>query len=238
MRVFLLMFVVALSLTSGARAQLETGQVNSVLIPYSRQIPKSVLRSMPSGAKSLYWGRFTPRKGKAAMGVHVFAPKRKLKDRYESIFTYSTKLELWEKTKRGFKRLNVVTQSYDGRDEDVTSGWKTRLHFLWLDQNDKRVPVIALDSIAKESALPGPYGGTIFLIFDETWKRPAKVHNFGFGSSDNGSYAGYGATRNAEGKLEITQTQGDGSGSYSSVYVSNGTDLVIDPQRSTSKSNY
>ncbi|PQV64319.1 hypothetical protein B1R32_106165 [Abditibacterium utsteinense] len=41
-------------------------------IEYRRDMPKSVACLMPRGAKSLFWGRFTPKAGSAPMALHLF----------------------------------------------------------------------------------------------------------------------------------------------------------------------
>ncbi|RYG64109.1 hypothetical protein EON80_19870 [bacterium] len=221
-------------LLSGApcHAQIVAGEIGAKLVPYSRAIPKSASRLMPRGAKSLFWGQFTPKKGSAVMAVHIYAPRKKFKseDEYHKLFTHYLRVDIFRKGRAGFVRVHHLALADQEWDDSYPSKYTAKVHFLWLNSHTQDTPVIAFDYFDDASF---PNGGTTFIVFDSKWQHHSVAGEFGYSwTGGAGSQGGYEASRSPEGELQFRTSESSFEASSSKVYRYDGQKFVVIPELS------
>ncbi|RYX80939.1 hypothetical protein EON83_26380 [bacterium] len=220
----LLLLGYIVSLLNPAKAQVRTGDADSTLIPYSRTTPKTILRLMPRGARSLFWGKFTPVKN-TQLGVHIFSPKRKLKSTFEGRKTYLHfyEINLFQLSRGVFKKISHVALTWTLYDNgfDYEYKYASKLHWMWLNKEKKEVPIITFDYFTSDTEAGFPNGDGTFLVFDSTWKQGKAAGNSGFGwTGGAGSQWGYKLARDEQGQLIVLNHESsmEGSSDWSDFY--------------------
>ena len=187
--------------TSSAR------QCTPVLIPYVRGLPKSIRGRMPRGAKSLFWGTFSPKVGFPLMAVHLFAryPQTEpvIKDGDEQFPVLHCALDIFEQH-RG--RLVLVNHRLIAFRPTVWS-WQSiwvRAKFFGID-SAKRQPLLVFDFFTQE-ATPNA-GEAVFISFPKGWRGGTGLQSFYFGPSGQDQIY-YRMERASDGWLQITRDDG------------------------------
>ena len=201
---FLLFFSLALSFRP-ALAQVAAKPANATPIRYSRAIPNSVLKLMPRGAKSLFWGTFSPKKG-SALAIHVFSSGP------SGIFERLT-TDVFVRDKKRLEHMNRVPMKFAGSlvpNKYQTNSPKPFLmnaNFFWIAPN-QRVPLFVLRYFKKDTESSGSkFGDAVFVSFKEDWKSKATVQSFFFGPS-NLDLTFYHFKRTPMGMLQIFRDDG------------------------------
>lgn len=180
---FPLFFSLALTLRP-ACAQSNVKPAPSTPIRYSRDVPKSVLKMMPRGAKSLFWGTFKPTKKGALMAIHL------------STFGFngvSTRLEMdvFRQKQKGFEHLNRVPITYastlaaSGGNSAAPAPFLVNANFFWITPN-RRVPLLVLRYFVKSFAFSNgdEDGDALFISFTGSWRGKVTVQKLFFGGSN------------------------------------------------------
>ena len=224
----LLFFSLALSLRL-ALAQPNAKPAPATPIRYSRDIPKSVLKMMPRGAKSLFWGTFSPKTGSVRMAVHLSAlrPRKDFVDT-EIEATYHFALDVFTQSYAKWSRINHVPVTYSA------SMWgpvtiATRL-FELNEQKDQ--PVLVFDVFTKKSLFGTVLGDGVFVTFSQGWTKPAQVQNFQFGSFSDGNYS-YEIEADADGQIQVETGFNEPSGTTKMIYRWNGREFFSTPETTT-----
>ena len=174
MRKWLLIGLLALAFPVRAQTQ-AVGQK----IEYRRDLPKSVARLMPRGAKSLFWGRFTPKTGSAPMAIHLFARDSKTEIKgvgsRRQISHFS--LDIFEFRNRRWKVLNSGAMRYQGR---IGNSTRFAARFSWIDLKNQKTPLLQFNVFVPDGGY-GPIGIKLFLSFPQGWKNAGTVQALEFG---------------------------------------------------------
>ncbi len=224
----LLFFLLALSLRP-ALAQVATKPANATPIRYSRNIPKSVLKLMPRGAKSLFWGTFSPKKGSAAMAIHLFVLRPKTDFaalRYGGTLHFA--LDIFVQDSATWNHLNhvpITFTSINGMPDRVSA------KLFWLDKEQTQ-PLLNLESFTKNGYWQGePIGDALFLSFTQRWDVASAPQKLYFGGSNSGLTT-YQVQRTGDGTLQIRRDIGSRSSESSEItfFRSNGKKFIVTPQ--------
>jgi len=171
MRVLPFLFLVCALPLRPARAQVAAKEAPSTPIRYSRDVPQSVLKLMPRGAKSLFWGKFSPKKGSGLMAVHLF--NRNPKESSEVII-HSLQADLFFRRKRQWQKVNRVPVDYmsdfGGTVETVNA------RFFWIDRQ-KTIPMLKL-LIFTAKGFNGDIGDEIAVAFPHGFRQKAAVQSW------------------------------------------------------------
>ena len=231
-----LFFSLALSLRP-AQSQVAAKPANATPIRYSRAIPKSVLKMMPRGAKSLLWGTFSPKKGSALMAIHVFSSGPS--GLFERLTT-----DVFVRNKKRLEHINRVPMKFAGslvaNKYQVKSPkpFLVNANFFWIAPNQK-VPLLVLRYFVKDTVFGGSeFGDALFVSFKEDWKSRATLQSFFFGPS-NLVLTFYQLKRTPVGMLQIIRDEGSNNGGVDaqgndirvlSVFRWNGRKFVVTAQ--------
>ncbi len=169
-----LFFSLALMLRP-ALAQSNAKPAPSTPIRYSRDLPHSVLKLMPRGAKSLFWGTFVPKKGSALMAIHLFNQTSE-EPRYN--FTRMLELDLFQRHGRSWRAIRRVPVQYPaafgGTDKAVDT------QFFWVDPQ-RKIPLFKF-RVFDPSGFRGAIGDEVAVFFPNGFARSATIQSWEWGS--------------------------------------------------------
>lgn len=197
MRILPLLFVLgALSL----RPALAQSKAKATPILYSRDLPKSVLKLMPRGAKSLFWGTFSPRKGSALMAIHLFNRKQQEK---ENAYIRLLAFDLFQRKGRAWQKINRLPVEYLPTANGSTL--TVNAQFLWIDRQ-RTLPLIKLRVFISQAG-DGPLGDEVAVAFPHSFTSPASAQSWTWGSWSSSSSFGQvldWSRRDKKGFLQVT----------------------------------
>ena len=183
-----------------ALARLNSTPASATPIRYSRDIPKSVSRLMPRGAKSLFWGTFSPKKGSAQMAIHLF---NQTSEEPRTNFTRMLELDLFQrhgKIWRAIKRVPVqYSAAFGGTDKAVDT------QFFWVDPQ-RKIPLLKF-RVFDPSGFRGAVGDEIAVFFPNGFTGSATTQAWAWGywsSSDSLGQTSNWSQRDENGFLKIT----------------------------------
>ena len=145
-------------------------------ISYASQVPRAILKQMPNGQKTRFFGSFKLKKGEPTSFVHLYnaadapngwAPQQK--------FTVA----LFETT--GKNRYHLIQRfplNYDGW------GWAPNTfgaQLLWLDATHKKGAIIKIDAF-DPGATYGSSGDNILLMFPDGLNEKPTIQTYTFGA--------------------------------------------------------
>jgi len=204
MRVLPLLFLVCALSLRPARAQFTAKEAPSTPIRYSRDVPQSVLKRMPRGAKSLFWGHFSPKKGSGMMAIHLFNLTPKEPEHY---VTRALQLDLFRWQKRKWHRVNEVSIEYatgfGGTDKAVNA------QFFWVDPQ-QQIPLFKLRVFAPDG-FEGPVGDEVSVAFPSGFVKSATVQSWQWGAMHSSFSLGQTSDwsqRDEKGFLEVIFEEG------------------------------
>lgn len=229
MRVLPLLFVFAALSLRPALAQPSTKEAVATPIRYSRDVPHPALRLMPRGAKSLFWGTFSPKKGSGLMAIHLFAlrPRREFSDDSERELIYHFALDVFVPKSKMWRRINRVPVTYSA---SLWGSVHIKMRLFWLNQKEKVVPALVFDAFTNKVDYPGPptLGDGVFVTFPQGWMKPAQVDSFAFGPFSDGNH-GYEVETAADGQLQVETSWNEPSGTTKMIYRWNGHEFFFVP---------
>lgn len=172
---------------------------------------------MPRGARSLFWGKFTPAKN-TQLAIHVFSPKRKLKATFEGrkTFLHFYEFNIFQLSRGTFKKISHVSLTLTLYDNgfDYEYKYASKLHWLWLNKDKRDVPLIAFDYFTNDTEAGFPNGDGTFIVFDSAWKNAKIAGSSGFGwTGGAGSAWGYKLARDEKGQLSVLNHESNIEGS-------------------------
>jgi len=174
MRVLPFLFLVCAFSLRSARAQVAAKEAPSTPIRYSRDVPQSVLKLMPRGAKSLFWGKFAPKKGGGLMAIHLFNQTPK-EPRYNVTRSLGLNLFEWQKHKwRKVKSISVqYLTAFSGTDKAVNA------QFFWIDSQEK-IPLLKL-RVFDPDGFSGAIGDEVAVAFPSGFQQTATIQSWAWG---------------------------------------------------------
>jgi len=182
-----------------ARAQVAAKPATSTPIRYSRDVPQSVLRLMPRGAKSLFWGKFSPKRGSGLMAIHLFQLKPR---KNEGEQTHYFGLGLFSMAKgnalKSIQQTSFLCTSSWGLQGNIVSA-----ELMWLDRI-KHVPIVKFSVLSHGGY--GLYGDELTATFAKGWHQTPVVQTWATGawfSSDTIGEVNYWKRRDQKGLLEV-----------------------------------
>jgi hypothetical protein len=177
MRILPLLFVLGALSLRPALAQVATKEAPSTPIRYSRAIPKSVLKLMPRGAKSLFWGTFSPKKGSGLMGVHLYD----LSPSNRGVSRRHLGLDVFTSTYR--KPINRAVIDFAPSTQGALTAPFTALDLYWLKRSQKKQPVLKIRCFDPQGFV-GPAGDEVVVVFQAGWKGKAVSRSWPWGNSN------------------------------------------------------
>ncbi len=214
-------FVLIFAALSGRPALAQPNSTPAITSPirYSRDLPKSVSRLMPRGAKSLFWGAFRPMETGELMGIHLLAlrPKKDLAKNTEAEATYHFALDVFASQRQGWRRLNRIPVIYEA------SMWgpvTVDTCLYWLNQREKTAPVLVFGVMTPKGTptfMGSPVGDGVFVTFPQGWAKTAHVDTFRFGAASYGSES-YHVEIGQEGQLQIKTSLNEPSEATEMLY--------------------
>jgi len=204
MRVLPFLFLVCTLSLRPAWAQFATKEAPSTPIRYSRDVPQSVLKLMPRGAKSLFWGKFSPKKESGVMAIHLFNLKSD-EPRYN--FTRALQLDLFRWQKRHWQKANSVPVQYptdfSGTDKAVNA------QFFWIDPQ-RKIPLLKL-RVFDPNGFEGPIGDEVSVALPSGFVKSATVQSWQWGAMHSSGSLGQTSDwsqRDEKGFLEVIFEEG------------------------------
>lgn len=176
-------------------------------IVYRSEVPKVVLRLMPKGAQSLFWGTFQDRRGAASKAIHLFAisPKTQFSSKKPRVRGYHLTLDIFEKKAVHCERLQRVSVGYRA---SIWGPLLVRARFYWIDPLRKH-PLLNLECFTKGGYYSGsPVGDALFLSFGKGWKQKPLMQNFYYGASPPTNTTDYDFERTPNANLQIVRDDG------------------------------
>lgn len=143
-------------------------------IQYRRDLPKSVVRLMPRGAKSLFYGKLPSSPKHQELAFHLFTsqPEQLLTGRRINA-PLTLDVISGSKVKRRLNRINL----------NYSFSWPARefaMKFCWLDPKTKTSPLLVVDSFGKGDY--GPSGLQHFIVLPKGWNKQPVIQKLWFGS--------------------------------------------------------
>lgn len=181
MRVLPFLLLVCALPVRPARAQVAAKQAPSTPIRYSRDVPPSVLKLMPRGAKSLFWGKFSPKKGSALIAIHLFnrTPKE---SGYNVIHAFQ--VDLFRLQKRRWQKISRVPFQYPAAFGGANKAVDAQ--FFWVDKQEK-IPLLKF-RVFDPNGFRGPIGDEVSVAFPSGFSKSATTQSWAWGNwSDSDS---------------------------------------------------
>lgn len=150
-------------------------------VPYQRDLPNSVRQMMPSEAKSVFWGRFTPSNNGFSIAVHFYELWRGEENQARQSYgrggaNIHYAFDVFDNTKRlQPKLLNRVFVT-------VAGGIGRELYdvrFYWMNKEQTR-PMFAIKTYEKGDY--GFIGSENFVALGSGWVDSSTIDTFDFGS--------------------------------------------------------
>jgi len=157
----LLCLTVRCQAQNGAIYELRGKQAKGQQVSYERNVPHSVRRAMPQGAKSLFWGRFTPEGSPFPIDAH-YAMWR-IDGRDQGVF------EVYDG--RSITRPKLLNRQFLSRSVFASHYYSSPLYdlkFYWLDAKQRIQPMFVLRAYEQEDY--GPVGNDVFIVFPKGWQ--------------------------------------------------------------------
>lgn len=153
-------------------------------ISYRCDVPASVLKMMPRGAQSSFYGtfRFSPRGREHALHLFDLRPERGV-NAYNSRGRHAFVLDVFERHGQNWRRVNRLSLNYRSSDSRLN---RFSAELLWLDPLKRQQPVLHLRCYTTEG-LYGDAGNDVLLVFAKGLAQSAVGQSFWFGGS-NASY--------------------------------------------------
>lgn len=169
-------------------------KVPIIKVPYSQSLPKGIIKRLPHGYQSRFYGTTQIDAKSSRISFHFYEGMDQSKNSAEvadyqgredcavDIFTASH-------GKRGssFQRINSI---HFKRLKWRSSEEKYGLDILWLDPQQKHMPIIRL-TLEDSNGAAGVAGSYILIVLPTGWMRQAYVQEFSYGatnSSDGDAY--------------------------------------------------
>ena len=141
-----------------------------IKVPYSKRLPNGVIRRLPHGYRSLFYGTAQIDAKGPRVAVHFYEGKDQSKNStqtadYEEREKCVIDIFTTANAKKGTQRLNSI---HFQRVKAKASEEEYGVDILWLDPQQKRMPIIRLTLEDPDGAV-GAAGSYILLVFPQGW---------------------------------------------------------------------